>query len=109
MSDPVIVVHDGNFQQEILASPQPALVDFWGPACGPCKALEPVIAQVATTYQGRLKVAKLDISTSTKTAIQFAVRNLPTLLLFKDGKVVEQITGRPSFASIQKAITRILG
>ena len=105
----VIEVGDQNFASEILSCSLPALVDFWGPACGPCKALEPVIEQLAAAYQGKLKVGKVNVDVSPKTAIQFAVRNLPTLLLFKDGKVVEQITGRPSFASIQKAVTRVLG
>jgi len=104
----VIEVGDQNFASEILSCSLPALVDFWGPACGPCKALEPVIEQLAAAYQGKLKVGKVNVDVSPKTAIQFAVRALPTLLLFKNGKVVDQITGRASLPTIEKAIKKLI-
>ncbi|MBW1873452.1 MAG: thioredoxin, partial [Deltaproteobacteria bacterium] len=98
----VVEVGDNNFESEIVSSKIPALVDFWGPMCGPCKALEPVIEKLAGDYQGRIKVAKVNVDASPMTAIQYAVKSLPTILLFNAGKVVDQLTGRASPAALEK-------
>jgi thioredoxin 1 len=104
----VLEVMDDNFQQEIVSSKLPALVDFWGPMCGPCKALEPVIEKLAKNYQGRVKFAKVDVSSSPMTAIQYSVKSLPTILMFHKGKVVNQFTGRPTSEALEKFIKKIL-
>jgi thioredoxin 1 len=104
----VVEVGDNNFKSEIVSSELPALVDFWGPMCGPCKALEPVIEKLAGDYQGRIKVAKVNVDASPQTAILYAVKSLPTILLFKEGKVVDQLTGRASPAALEKFIQKVL-
>lgn len=104
----VIEVGDNNFQREIVASEIPALVDFWGPTCGPCKALEPIIHDLAGTFGDRLKVARVNVNENTQTALQYAVKALPTILLFKQGKVVDQFTGRPSPEALQKFVQKVL-
>jgi thioredoxin 1 len=104
----VFEVGDKNFAKEIVSSELPTLVDFWGPACGPCKALEPVIEKLAASYQGKLKVAKVNVDANPQTAIQYGVRSLPTLLLFKGGKVVDQITGRASLGTIESVILKVI-
>ena len=92
-SDTVLHVTDGNFEQEILKADKPALVDFWAPWCGPCKALAPAVEELAGTYQGRVVVSKLNIDDNPMAASKYGVRSIPTLLLFKDGKVVDTLIG----------------
>jgi len=104
----VIEVGDDNFQNEIVSSELPALVDFWGPTCGPCKALEPIIEQLAGNFQGKLKVAKVNVDSNPQTTIQYSVKSLPTILLFSKGKVVDQFTGRPSPDALEKFIRKVI-
>lgn len=104
----VIEVGDNNFHQEIVASELPVLVDFWGPTCGPCKALEPMIHDLAGTFSGRIKVARVNVDQNSRTAVQCAVKALPTILLFKQGKVVDQFVGRPSPEALRKFVTKVL-
>jgi len=86
-------VSDSDFDQEILQSPQAALVDFWAPWCGPCRALAPILEDLTQTYQGKVKVAKLNVDDNQKTAATYGVRSIPTLILFKDGKVLDTLIG----------------
>ena len=88
-----VVVDDTNFDTEVVKSDIPVLVDFWAVWCGPCKAIAPVVEEIATEYGAKLKVGKLDVDSSPRTAMQFGIRSIPTLLIFKGGKVVEQIVG----------------
>jgi thioredoxin 1 len=88
-----IVVDDGNFQTEVATSQTPVLVDFWAVWCGPCKMIAPVVEELANELDGKLKVAKLDVDANPKTAMQYGIRSIPTLLIFKGGQVVEQIVG----------------
>ena len=88
-----VAVDDANFQTEVLSSDKPVLVDFWAIWCGPCKMIAPVVEELAKEYDGKLKVTKMDVDANPKTAMQFGIRSIPTLMVFKGGQVVEQIIG----------------
>ncbi len=86
-------ITDANFEHEILQASVPVLVDFWATWCGPCKTIAPFVEELANELEGKLKVAKLDVDNNQQTAMKFGIRSIPTLLVFKGGKVVEQIVG----------------
>jgi thioredoxin 1 len=88
-----ILVDDSSFQTEVLQSNVPVLVDFWAIWCGPCKMIAPVVEELSKEYNGKLKVAKVDVDANPKTAMSYGIRSIPTLLIFKSGQVVEQIIG----------------
>lgn len=88
-----LAVTDVNFEAEIEKHTGLAVVDFWATWCGPCRLIGPIIDQLATEYTGKAKVAKLDVDTNIKTASRFNVRSIPTILFFKDGKLVDQVVG----------------
>ena len=99
-------VSDANFEQVVLKAEQPVMVDFWATWCGPCKALSPVVDEVAKSYNGKLKVFKMDVDRNNATPMRYGVRGIPTLLIFKDGKVAEQIVGYVPKDTIQKALDK---
>jgi thioredoxin 1 len=84
---------DSSFETEVLKSTLPVLIDFWAIWCGPCRMVSPIVEEIAGEYTGKLKVGKVDVDSNTATAMQYGIRSIPTLLLFKDGQVVEQIIG----------------
>lgn len=88
-----VSVDDAAFQKEVLSFDKPVLVDFWAVWCGPCKMIAPIVEELATEYDGKLKVVKMDVDANPKTAMQFGIRSIPTLMIFKGGQVVEQIIG----------------
>ncbi|HEX9828835.1 MAG TPA: thioredoxin [Bacteroidota bacterium] len=88
-----IEVTDANFDTEVIKSEQPVLVDFWAEWCGPCRMVAPIVEELAKEYNGTLKVGKMDVDSNPQVSMQYGIRSIPTLLVFKGGKVVEQIVG----------------
>lgn len=93
MAEKVIEVTDATFEQEVLKSPTAALVDFWAVWCAPCRAIAPTVAALADEYDGKIRFAKVNVDDCPKTAAQFEIRSIPTLLLFKEGRVLGQVVG----------------
>ncbi len=104
MSEHVIAISDDTFENEVIQSNIPVIVDFWAEWCAPCKALVPIFADVAQKYQGKVKFTKLDVDQSPSTPQKFGVRGIPTLLLFKDGQVIATQVGSLSKADLLKFI-----
>lgn len=88
-----IEITDSNFQEEVLNSDKPVLLDFWAVWCGPCKSIAPVVEEIAREYDGKLKVGKVDVDTNPEVSMKFGIRNIPALMVFKGGRVVEQVIG----------------
>jgi thioredoxin len=105
----VVEVNDATFEQEVLQSDQPVLVDFWAAWCGPCKALSPIVDEVASEYSGKLKVMKMDVDRNQATPMRYGIRGIPALLLFKGGKVADQIVGYVPKDTIARSIIRVIG
>lgn len=101
-------VSDSSFEAEVLQSPLPVLVDFWAPWCGPCKAIAPVVAELAKEYAGRLKVVKINVDDHPQTPSRYGVRGIPNLILFKAGQVRDQIVGAVPKAHLIKAISQVV-
>ncbi|NOX25006.1 MAG: thioredoxin [Deltaproteobacteria bacterium] len=91
--DNVKHITDVDFEAEVLKSGQPCLVDFWAPWCGPCKAIGPVVAELADDFAGKVKIAKMNVDESPATPGKYGIRAIPTLILFKDGEILDQVTG----------------
>ena len=87
MSDTIVYLTDDSFQNEVLESAEPVLVDYWAEWCGPCKMIAPLLTEIASEYQGKVKVAKLNIDDNPQTPPKYGIRGIPTLMLFKDGNV----------------------
>ena len=104
----IVELSDANFDQEVLKSEQPVLVDFWAAWCGPCKALAPTVDEVATQYAGKLKVAKMDVDRNQATPMRYGIRGIPALLLFQGGKVADQIVGYVPKETIDRSLARVI-
>lgn len=104
----VAEVTDATFESEVLQSEQPVLVDFWAAWCGPCKALSPIVDEVATAYAGRVKVAKMNVDQNGATPSRYGIRGIPALLFFKGGKVADQIVGYVPKDVIEKSLEKLV-
>jgi thioredoxin 1 len=105
-SDKVMSIGDSDFDSKVLKSELPCLVDFWAPWCGPCKAIGPVVEELAGEFEGKLRVAKMNVDDNPATPGKFGIRAIPTLILFKDGEVVDQITGAVGKAQLTELINK---
>ncbi|MCY4263356.1 MAG: thioredoxin TrxA [Gammaproteobacteria bacterium] len=101
MSESIVQVTDSSFDQDVLQSESPVLVDFWASWCGPCKMIAPIVEQVATEYDGKLKVCKLDVDANPETAAKYGIRGIPALVMFNDGA---QMTKDKEGAEVQPKV-----
>lgn len=104
----VIHVTDQNFQDEVLQSNLPVIVDFWAAWCAPCRLIAPIVEQIANEYDGKLKVCKLDVDNNPNTAITYGIRSIPTLLFFKNGKLMSSIIGAVGKSKIVEQVEKLL-
>ena len=103
-----VEITDDNFETEVIKSDKPVLIDFWAVWCGPCKLIAPIVEEIAVEYDGKVKVGKLDVDSNQQSSIKFGVRSIPTLLLFKDGKLKETIIGAVPKKNIVDKLNSIL-
>lgn len=103
-----IAVNDSNFEEIVLKSEQPVLVDFWAEWCGPCKMILPIVEEISKEFEGKLTVAKVDVDSSQGTAAKYGIRNIPTILFFKGGSVVDKQVGAVPKASLVGKIEKLL-
>ena len=108
MNDNVIQFTDATFEQDVINSRQPVLIDFWAVWCGPCLMVAPIMEELAGEYAGKVKVGKLDVDNNPQTAMRYAVRSIPTILLFKNGEVVDTVVGAVPKGHLQKVIEKHL-
>lgn len=108
MAQGIIDIDDSSFDSEILQADKPVLVDFWAPWCGPCKAIGPVIEDLASTYGDQVKFTKCNVDDNPVTPGKFGIKAIPTLIFFKDGKVVDQITGMVAKSKLEDSLKKVI-
>jgi len=106
MSKDTVAANDSTFKAEVLDSTTPVLVDFWATWCAPCRAIAPSLDELASQYKGKVKIAKVDVDESNQVAQQYGIRSIPTLLMFKGGKVVEQLVGAVPKSKLEETIKK---
>jgi thioredoxin 1 len=107
-SNDLVILQDSTFDAEVLKSDIPVLVDFWAVWCGPCKAIAPTVEELAKQYKGKVKVAKMDVDEHQQVPQQYGIRSIPTLLLFKGGRVVDTIIGAVPRAKLEESIKKAI-
>lgn len=108
MASNVVEVSDSEFETQVLQSDKPVLVDFWAPWCGPCKAIGPVVDELAAAHAGQVVFMKCNVDDNPITPGKYGIKAIPTLIFFKDGEVVEQITGMVAKSKLEEALNKIL-
>jgi len=108
MGEHTLTISDDNFEVEVLSSDIPVLVDFWATWCGPCKAIAPLIDELAAEFAGRVKVGKVNVDDNPKTPAKYGVRGIPTLLVFKGGELVDQVVGAVPKAQMEEMLNKTL-
>ena len=103
-----IAVNDSNFNEIVIKSDKPVLVDFWAPWCGPCRVIAPIVEELAAEYEGKAVIAKCDVDNSSEVPVKYGFRNIPTLLFFKNGEVVDKIVGSTTKANIVAKINSLM-
>ena len=103
-----IAVNDSNFEEVVLKAEHPVLVDFWAEWCGPCKLMLPIVEEISKEFEGKITVAKVDVDSSQGTAAKFGIRNIPTILFFKGGSVVDKQVGAVPKNSLVEKINKLL-
>jgi thioredoxin 1 len=103
----IVILTEANFEHEVLNSPTPVLVDFWAEWCGPCKMIAPILDELASEYDGKVKVGKVNIDEYQSIATQYGIRAIPTLLIFKDGEVAEQVVGMRSKRDLKANLDKV--
>jgi len=108
-SEHLVEITDANYEQEVLQSDVPVMVDLWAEWCGPCRLIAPIVDELAEEYAGKVKVGKLDVDSNRQTATKLSIQAIPTLLLFKDGQVVKKIVGVQAKKDLKAALEELLG
>ncbi|HSD19467.1 MAG TPA: thioredoxin [Anaeromyxobacter sp.] len=107
-STDLVILQDSTFETEVLKSEMPVLVDFWAVWCGPCKAIAPTVEELAKQYKGKVKVAKMDVDEHQNVPQQYGIRSIPTLLVFKGGRVVDTIVGAVPKAKLEESLKKAI-
>lgn len=103
-----VIVNDSNFKEIVINSDKPVLVDFWAPWCGPCRMIGPIVEELATEYEGKAVIAKCDVDSSSEVPVKYGIRNIPTILFFKNGELKDKIVGSTTKANIVAKINSLI-